>query len=250
MFVSRLRLVHRRIARENLLSRPGPVKRYATRLRRFAVDPAYRAFVWLRLRPPANLFQPVNRTRLDRYPRIFATAYRILGDGTTLNLLSFGCSTGEELVTLRRYFPLARIKGIDINAHNLDMARRAMVDDETVDFALADSADGEPAAFYDAVFCMAVLRNSALSDGRAQSAEPHLHFTDFEKAVAGLARALKPGGLLAVRNSNFRFEDTTVAAGFEALLAVRRTPDTPKFGPDNRRLPDEKKELALFRKRS
>jgi len=47
-----------------------------------------------------------------------------LGDGAGVRLLSFGCSRGEEVFTLRHYFSTAAIKGIDIDPDNVD--RRAV----------------------------------------------------------------------------------------------------------------------------
>ena len=54
-----------------------------------------------------------NTTALNRYPEIFACAANAAPD--TRRILSFGCSTGEECVTLASYFPAAQIVGTDIN---------------------------------------------------------------------------------------------------------------------------------------
>jgi len=69
-------------------------------------------------RAPELLFQPYSTTRADRYPVIFRFVRDALGDAPSLRLLSFGCSSGEEVWTLRRYFAAAFIKGIDIDPAN------------------------------------------------------------------------------------------------------------------------------------
>ena len=58
-----------------------------------------------------------NTTALNRYPEIFACAANAAPDAR--RILSFGCSTGEECVTLASYFPAAQIVGTDINPLNL-----------------------------------------------------------------------------------------------------------------------------------
>jgi hypothetical protein len=66
--------------------------------------------------------QGPNKTALDRYPEIFAAAAAAAPNAR--RILSFGCSTGEECVTLANYFPNAQIVGTDINPVNLLKARR------------------------------------------------------------------------------------------------------------------------------
>jgi len=67
----------------------------------------------LRLTRPVNLFQPSPATQLNRYPEIFRFVRAHVGDGADVRLLSFGCSTGEEVFSLRQYFPSAGIKGLE-----------------------------------------------------------------------------------------------------------------------------------------
>src|SRR5665213_1447179 len=64
-------------------------------------------------------FQPYNHTLWDRYPWLFRFAAARLGDVKNLCILSFGCSRGEEVFSLRNYFPAATIKGIDIDPRNI-----------------------------------------------------------------------------------------------------------------------------------
>src|ERR1700689_3241127 len=92
--------------------------RPARAMYRFAVDPRFRAGLRLQRQHPKNLFQPFANTGADRYPAIFRFARDSLGDGAALRLLSFGCATGEEVFSLRRYFPQSHVKGIDINPRN------------------------------------------------------------------------------------------------------------------------------------
>jgi SAM-dependent methyltransferase len=214
-------------------------------LGRFVADLAtssHSRSLWaLRLARPDNLFQPYPDTYPDRYPRIFEFVRNELRGARDVRLLSFGCSTGEEVFSLRRYFPAAEIRGIDINPLHIAISRkrRRAAGDRRMSFAVAGSAEGEPAASFDAVFCMAVFRHGELSRTNAATCDHHITFEAFERTVAELARCVKEGGFLVVQHSNFRFCDTRLAEEFEPVLSVDHghyEEGLPLYGPDNRRL--------------
>jgi SAM-dependent methyltransferase len=217
-----------------------------SRLFHFAFDRRYRRARLLLRRGPESLFQPYSDTADDRYPAVFQFVRNALGDAPSLRLLSFGCSTGEEVFTLRRYFPTAGIKGIDIDPANIAICEKRPRD-AAMSFAVASSTAAEPAASYDAIFCMAVLRHGDLKT--AQRSDPLLRFEDFERTLADFTRCLKPGGFLALRHTNFRFPDSDTAAGFDTALEVPPNPLTPLFGRNNRRLSGTPHCEGVFRKR-
>lgn len=227
--------------------------RFVGALRRLASDRSYRNHMWLRLRRPSGVFQWVNKTRANRYPRIFRFVQQQLGADSAARILSFGCSTGEEVFTLRRYFPRATIKGLDINAANIAICRKRLraTSDAHISFETKGSTADEPDAAYDAIFCMAVLRHGGLKRPEVTRCDHLIRFEDFAAAVADFHRCLKPGGLLVLRFSNFRLADTPAVAGFETLLRVKTLPpaELPLFGPDNRRLPGVSDPDTVFRKR-
>lgn len=220
---------------------------------RLAGDRDYRKVMWLRVAQPKSLFQPSNRTSVDRYPRIFTFVQSALGAGSELRILSVGCSTGEEVFSLRRYFPRAAIKGIDINSRNIAACRKQLrrVPDPAISFESAGSTAGEPAALYDAIFCMAVLRHGNLALPGTTRCDHLLPFAEFAAAVEDFNRCLKPGGLLVIRHSNFRLCDAPAGADFETILRVdiKRPAMLPLFGPDNRLLSGALYPDAVFRKR-
>jgi SAM-dependent methyltransferase len=232
---------------------PAPLRaaRLAWRLLR---DPPYRHMMRLFWWPKPGAFQPFNDTKADRYPEIFKFVQRELGADRPLDILSFGCATGEEVFSLRRYLPRARIKGIDINPGNVAaaQARLAAAPDAGIAFAAGASTGEEPAARYDAIFCMAVLRHGSLGEPGVERCDHLLPFDTVARAFADFHRCLKPGGLLVVRHSNFRLRDMPVGACFETLLSVpfRGERTTPIFGPDNRLMPGVADPDTVFRKRA
>jgi len=170
-------------------------------------------------RPVPGEFQPYYYTLPDRYPWLFGFAATRIGSRPGLRILSFGCSRGEEVFSLRRYFPSAAIKGIDINPRNIArcLARAATEKPANVTFEIAATTEGEPTSSYDAIFCLAVLCNGDLTTSGAQRCDPLLHFERFDRMVGDFARCLKPGGLLVLHTTNFRFCDTAVARDFDVV---------------------------------
>ena len=218
--------------------RPAFVVRAARSLWRLVFDRSYRNLMRLRLLPPTGAFQPFNDTRADRYPKIFGFVQSTLGTSSKIRILSYGCSTGEEVFSLRSYFPHAVIKGIDINAANIAVCRRRLKEkpDAAIAFEFASSIEAEPAAVYDAIFAMAVLRHGSLGLPGITRCDHLIRFDEFARAVEDFRRCLRPGGLLVIRHSNFRLCDAPAGAAFETVLRVKNaetTNKTPIFGPDN-----------------
>lgn len=231
---------------------PKPLR--AVRLAwRLLTDPPFRHMMRLYWWPKRGAFQPFNDTEFDRYPAIFRFVQAQLGADMPADILSFGCATGEEVFSLRRYFPHARIKGVDINPGNVAVARARLVarPDEHVTFTVAASTAGEPAAHYDAIFCMAVLRHGSLGEPGVARCDHLLRFDDVARAYADFHRCLKPCGLLVVRHANIRLRDTPAGDGFETLLSIPvRGEKTPIFGPDDRLMPGIDDPDTVFRKRT
>jgi SAM-dependent methyltransferase len=233
--------------------RPIFVVRVMRELWRLAVDRPYRYTTWLRLTGRKGAFQPFNDTRENRYPKMFGFVQSKLGADSALKILSFGCSTGEEVFSLRSYFSRAAIKGVDINPGNIAICRRRLkqIRDAAISFELTDSMRAEPSGAYDAIFCMAVLRHGSLGLPGVTRCDPLLQFEDFARMVADFARCLKPGGLLIIRHSNFRLCDTPVAGDFETIMSVplaAAAQKTPLFGADNQLLRGVEYPDTVFRK--
>ena len=196
-------------------------------------------------------FQPYPHTLPDRYPWLFDFAAAALAGLPSRRLLSFGCSRGDEVFSLRRRFPDAVIKGIDIDPANI-AACLAKAPDARLSFEAASNTRGEPYGHYDAIFCLAVLCHGDLTVTGAARSEPLLRFADFERTVADLARCLKPGGLLFLHTTNFRFCDTALAGDFAVVFEARPEQLAPDalFDRDGRLMPGERYLPVGFRKRT
>ena len=208
-----------------------------------------RGLALLRLRPRDNLFQPYPNTWPDRYPDLFRAVRERVGDGDGRRILSFGCSTGEEVFTLRRHFARAAITGLDINPYNIALCRaRALWRRQAMlDFRVAGSAERECDARYDAIFAMAVFRHGDLNlSPPPQRCDHRLRFADFETTVADLSRCLKPGGVLVLAHCHFRLGDTASAGNFASLQRWDSGLAQPLYGRDNRLLAKAAGDEGIF----
>ena len=199
-------------------------------------------------------FQFHSHTAPDRYPWLFAFAKSCLSSAAQLRILSFGCSRGDEVFSLRKYFPTAAIKGIDVNPANIRICvERAQAESsKDMEFFTSDSTLSEPPESYDAIFCLAVLCRSELTVLGARRCDPWLKFDDFERAVTDLARCLRPGGLLLLHTTNFRFCDTAISGSFDVLLEVEPQHLTleVKYDRSNKLMEGEMYRPVAFRKRA
>ena len=230
------------------------ILRYAAALYRLLTSSKYRQDLMRRLRKPRNQFQIFNYTLENRYPKIFQRVKEIIGNGDDVRLLSFGCSTGEEVFSLRKYFPNATIRGLDIDPQNIATCRERLAKnpDSKISFEVANSVRYEPVVVYDAIFCMAVFRHGRLVDGKFTRCDRLIRFADFRRSIAEIAKRLKPAGLLAITHANFRFRDTPTAVEFDLVLQMdltHRSP-TPVFDTENRRTDEVNYGEVLFQKKT
>lgn len=217
--------------------RASLLRRLARGLRR-VVLPGARAIARLEREHADRLLQPSPFTRFDRHPALFAFVRERLAERSEPHLLSYGCSTGEEPITLARYFPQARIDAVDINPRSLAIARRraARAGCPGIAFQLSGEPPSGPAC-YDAVFCLSVLRHGDLDAHRPASSAALFPFARFEEVVAGLDRRLKPGGLLVIWGSNYRLTDSALAHRYRSLAVPGIRPQGGAFyGSDERRI--------------
>jgi len=197
-----------------------------------------------------QMHQTQTDTYADRYPEIFGfVAEHAKKTQSRPRLLSFGCSTGEECITLRRYLPGSTIVGVDVRRSLLRRARRrAKVSDmRDVGFFLESDRRWQQQP-YDVVLAMSVLcRWPATKD--AVTIETIYSFRTFDRAVRRLGQLVNRGGLLVIYNANYRFTDTDTSAGFAALEVpgVSDSGFVTKFSVDGVLLEDQSYPYSVFR---
>ena len=187
-------------------------------IKRIITDKEFRAIFWMKTFKSKRVQQTTPLTCMNRYPVIFSACKDYLKDKENINILSYGCSTGEEVVTLREYFNNATIIGAEINSHSLEVCRSRNLDNK-IKFIVSKESEISKYGKYDAVFCMAVLQRTpdAITSQGITSLKKIYPFEKFEKQIIELDRYVKKGGLLIIHFSQYYFEDTVVSKKYKAL---------------------------------
>jgi len=137
--------------------------------------------------------------------------------GADLRILSFGCSTGAEMLTARAYFPDATLFGCDVDRGALNMAAANLVDDAGEVFLSSPEAI-RAFAPYDIILANSVFCFYPLPQG-VSDLKKHFPFSRFEDLASLLIESLSDEGVFMLYNSNYRFFDLEKASGFKSLLA-------------------------------
>lgn len=203
-----------------------------------------RARLWTQRRHRDDIHQTTPFTCDDRYPELFdAVAGLIPG---AKRILSFGCSTGQELVAIRRRFAKAEIVGAEINPRSRRLARKRTASDANIQVI----APSDLAGNFDAIFALAVFQREPhkMEELEVDDLSPVYPFERFDAAISGLVKRLGSGGILCVVNNQYRVEDSSAASLLEAVPACPPG-NGPYFGRDGRRAP-RLSGCTIFRKRT
>lgn len=190
-------------------------------------------------------------TQANRYPIIFRAMRDQHYETADLRILSFGCSTGEEIQSLdAHYFTGAQIDGVDIDEAALIAARSKTYANNEVEIFDFDAFAGESKT-YDLIFAMSVLCRWPTTKGLSDISGIY-PFSAFAKTATLLHARLAPGGYLVIFNANYRFEDTEAfAMDCEVVPVVFEEEQfVHKFAPDGKRLVDQNAGVVFLRRRS
>lgn len=215
---------------------------------KFITDGYYRSIFLAQLRSE-NVHQPLNITRMDRYPELFKAAQKYFqGSKKPLRLLSFGCSTGEEAFTLREYFPAAQIIGVDISRWNIKICHQRNRD-ENIIFRHSDYKTLLELGPFDAIYCLAVLQHPDLKTKMMKITDSTAiyPFHKFDKQIEELDSLLAVNGLLILNHTNYRFFDSSVGHKYKVLAGLfSKTSEVTKFDKHNKKMEHEICEDRIF----
>jgi hypothetical protein len=197
--------------------------------------------------------QRLTNTAPNRYPEVLRTLQaRIkqtrgpdLGQGD-LRILSFGCSIGFEMRTLRAYFPDASIFGCDSSSQALHRAQRNLREDSGVVFLSTPEAVSAFGPF-DIILAMSVLCQFPAST-KVERLDKLFPYHLFAMLTNNLLDNLRMGGLFCLVNSNYLFSGLERAAGFRPIRSplIHSNGFVDKFASDGRRLTKAFRSKALF----
>jgi len=182
-----------------------------------------------------------DNTRYDRYPAVFRAVTRQLRNSRPsggLNVLSFGCSSGEEAFSLAdKYLTLDddRILGVDISEKQIQIAREQNNSYPRVQFSLSTPEVISKRAPFDAILALSVLCVWPGTKGK-ESIASIFPFQRFESICRELTGYLRKGGLLAIYNSNFCFKDAGMYSRYRPVEVpgLAESGFVRKFDKENR----------------
>ena len=139
-----------------------------------------RARLWTLAIHTGRLHQTSARTSENRYPILFDMAARLAPDAR--RILSFGCSTGQELLSIRTRFPSAEIVGVEINPRSRRLAAIRTSSDELSFVVGPNRLEGS----FDVIFALAVLQREPhkVAELEMDNLSRHYPFERFDAAVA------------------------------------------------------------------
>mmetsp|Transcript_2744 Transcript_2744/g.8034 ORF Transcript_2744/g.8034 Transcript_2744/m.8034 type:complete len:251 (+) Transcript_2744:481-1233(+) len=148
-------------------------------------------------------------TQMNRYPFVYERVRALRGQrGPLGKVLVFGCSTGEEVVSVADLFPEAMVVGVDVDEATLAAARALAAARKLTHRTFFFNSLEYPLhamGSYDVVFANSVL---CRHPGFSTRAYP---FDTFAETVALLVMNLRRGGVLAAVNGNYRVMDAPAA---------------------------------------
>ena len=187
-------------------------------VKRIFMDKEYRSLTYIKIFKASRVQQTTPFTAMDRYPIIFSACSNYFLKKENIKILSYGCSTGEEVLTLRRYFPNATIVGAEINKHSLEVCKSHNVDDKII-FIKSTPRNIKKHGPFDLVFCMAVLQRTpdTITQEGITSLKDIYPFEKFENQIIELDGYVNKGGLLVTHFTQYDFMDTVVATKYKVF---------------------------------
>lgn len=138
--------------------------------------------------------QITHYTEYNRYPNHFAEIRQRTED--SIDILSLGCSTGEEVKALSNiYYKSSYITGYDICADIIDKLNK---ENKNTNIRYIKELDEK---MYDLIMCMSVLCRWPENMGEYTK-------RDFDEIISEIDKRVKKGGYLCIYNSKYLFEET------------------------------------------
>jgi hypothetical protein len=196
-----------------------------------------------------HFHQTSHYTESNRYPDLFEICRDHFKDQANIRILSFGCSTGEEVFSLGEYLPGAKITGTDISKWCIRECQKKNHNDN-FEFIHSKSELFRRTENFDAVFCLAVFQHAENRLESAGFASSYL-FSQFEEQLSILDRKLAKGGLLFIDHCDFNFFETSFSYRYSPLNHInnRILRERPMYDRNNKKILDITYTYRVFEKK-
>ena len=182
--------------------------------------------------------QKSNATKYNRYPEIFREVKQIIH--SPMQILSFGCSTGEECNTLHElYYPNVKIIGLDISENIIkENIKKNKYKNIEYYSKLENITEKSDIIFANSVLCMWPEKKGMYT------------FQTFENTLEIIDNFLKKDGYLCIYNSKYLFDETNlfVKKKYEKINTLyKETGFVTKYHKNNHKI-NKKYPFFLFKK--
>lgn len=174
-----------------------------------------------------NLHQDKTNTGINRYPDIFKFCFDL--NSNPENVLSYGCSSGEEVQTLSMFFGQSNVYGVEINDDMIERCRLKFkyIDRIKVTKNIIDIK-------YDFIFCMSVFCRWPDTEKLDDCSEIY-EFDKFNSTLIELDQYLNLNGYLIIYNSNFIFEESSLSDNYLPIGDWNDSGFVHKFSKENKK---------------
>ena len=215
----------------------------------FLFNSTYRSKTLDYLKYRKHYHQVPNFTKMNRYPDLFTICQQYFKDKENVKILSFGCSTGEEVYSIHEYMPETTIVGVDISEYNLKECNKKEKK-PNISFIHSLSEAYQQSKKFDAIFCLAVLQHNDNFTKNIQIATKYT-FRQFEEQIIALDEKLNSGGLLFIDQTDFNFLETKFRHQYFPLNVPgnRKTNSRPLYNSKNIRISPDNSCFRVFLKK-
>jgi len=174
-------------------------------------------------------------TSYNRYPDIFNQCSSMMNNINNKNVLSFGCSIGDEIQTLKDlYFKESIIDGVDINSDCVSKCTERFSGSNKI-FDYNEFVNSTKK--YDVIFAMSVFCKWEDTEYINDCSSVY-SFKMFDDGVKLLYNKLNAGGVLCVYNSNFCMNQSSIYNLFVPITTnkIKDSGFVHKFNNDNKKI--------------
>jgi predicted TPR repeat methyltransferase len=143
-------------------------------------------------------------------------------------ILSYGCSTGEEVFSIKQLIPNAEITGVDINHWCLRKARKKNTFIGCY-FLHLKNVTWRRHIYYDCIFATGVFQKSINRNAKLKISDDSFLFKDFDNKITELVELLKNEGLFVLDHTDYRFVDLPV---YNQQFQIRLDNSLKRFRPN------------------
>lgn len=215
---------------------------------RIILDSKLRKQAYWRIIYNRKFHQISHFTEVNRYPDLFEICRNHCENITVPRILSFGCSTGEEVFSLGMILTTAKIIGTDISYWCLRQCQKRNSTDRFT-FIHPLSVDFKMDIDFDVILCLAVFQHPENRLPETQKARKY-KFLQFEQQLFELDHKLKKGGLLIFDNCDFDFRESIIFTKYSVLEVENNIIERqrPLFNRNNERIAETTIIPRVYRK--